>query len=167
MTMKILYRRERKIGWRAGQALRNARIRARWDELDGFVFDGDDYDKDDAPGETIYASGPIRLLIEPDREMYDDSYIDTWTDLRETDRERIRSNLRDRINRDGAWNVVGEFWNGQEWECTDSCCGFVGDDWENSGYDTDIMSATIDAYEAHLALCARTLEAARPDMYAI
>ena len=44
--------------------------------------------------------------------------------------------------------------------------GFIGDDWEGSGYDEDAMRAAIDGYNEHLATLARAIEASRPDMYA-
>ena len=49
------------------------------------------------------------------------------------------------MNRQGVWGIVGEYFDGEVWQHADSCFGFVGDDWKNSGYDTDIMQATLDA----------------------
>ena len=51
------------------------------------------------------------------------------------------------VNREGVWGIVGEYFDGERWRHADSCFGFVGDDWKNSGYDTDIMRATVDASE--------------------
>lgn len=67
----------------------------------------------------------------------------------------------ERINRDGIWGVVGEYWNGEEWIHADSCWGFVGEDWKDSGYDLDIMRATLEAFEAqeHCPTCGRPKEA--------
>jgi hypothetical protein len=48
------------------------------------------------------------------------------------------------VDRDGVWGIVGEYFDGERWQHADSCFGFVGDDWKNSGYDTDIMRATLD-----------------------
>lgn len=154
------YAKERRAGWLAKEAIRNARTRKEWNDLDGFVAE---YNDDDAPDD--YSRGPVRLRIVPD-DYYDDSYLDTWTDIRESERERIRKELWRRIESDGAWGVIGEYWNGDEWESVDSCSGFVGEDWHNSGYDTDIMHATISAYNNHIEQSARALEATRPDMYA-
>ncbi len=53
----------------------------------------------------------------------------------------------DRINREGVCGIVGEYRvsESEQWENADSVWGFVGDDWKNSGYDTDIMASTIAA----------------------
>lgn len=49
-----------------------------------------------------------------------------------------------KVNRDGVWGIIGEYFDGEAWHHADSCFGFVGDDWKHSGYDTDIMRATLD-----------------------
>jgi hypothetical protein len=41
-----------------------------------------------------------------------------------------------KVNREGVWGIVGEFFDGERWQHADSCFGFVGDDWKNSGHDT-------------------------------
>jgi len=52
-----------------------------------------------------------------------------------------------KVERDGVWGVVGEYRTSadEQWEQADSCFGFVGDDWKDSGTDTDIMYATLKA----------------------
>lgn len=50
----------------------------------------------------------------------------------------------ERVNREGVNGIVGKYWNGEEWEVADSVWGFVGDDWENSGYDIDVKASTLD-----------------------
>jgi hypothetical protein len=125
MTQTLIgYQRERANGWNAQQALRNAKVRAEWEK----------------------ALPCVRLRIECDEMPYDDSYIDTWTDQRESEREKSRKALWERIEREGVVGVIGEYFDGDEWVHVDSCWGFVGDDWVHSGYDTDIMRATLDAY---------------------
>lgn len=164
MNTKLVkaYRAERKHYWTARQALSAARTRLAWDDLDGYdASDGWDLNSY-TPGEAF---GPVRLRLEPEQEFYDDSYIDTWTDETQAYRDKVRKELWECIERDGVWGLIGEFWNGQEWEHADSCWGFVGDDWQNSGYDIDIMQATIDAYHEHMTAAARAMEAERPDMY--
>lgn len=163
--LERIYRDQRKKGERATHALHSARTLVEWDRLDGFVFDGDDHAKSAGPGDSIYCPGPIRLLVEYDEHPYDDSYIDTWTDIRESEREKWRANLWDRIERDGVVGLIGQYWNGDEWEHADSCWSFIGDDWRDSGYDTDIMAETIRAYQSHLTSMARALESTRPDLY--
>ena len=93
------------------------------------------------------------------------TYFDTWDDLSEQKKEKYRKELWDRIECDGVWSLVGEYWDGSEWVHADSCGGFIGDDWKDSGHDTDIMSMTISAYSDHLEAEARKLESKRPDMY--
>ena len=88
--------------------------------------------------------------------------LDTNAYARESDLNREI----DRIEREGVWGIIGEYWDGAEWQIADSCWGFVGDDLELNGYDDDIRRATLDAYKKCLAAQARALEAARPDMYA-
>lgn len=164
-SLERFYKEQRKKGERAKQAFYSARTLIEWDRLDGFTFDGDERAKTLGPGETIYNPGPVRLLVEWDDSPYDDSYLDGW-DMPESELKRVRKELWDRINRDGVTGLVGQYWNGQEWEHVDSCWGFIGDDWRDSGYDTDIMAETMRAYNNHLASMARDLEATRPDMYA-
>jgi hypothetical protein len=57
--------------------------------------------------------------------------------------ERERKAEVERVERDGVWGVVGEFFDGEEWQHADSCFGFIGDDWKDSGYDVDIMASTL------------------------
>lgn len=122
-------------------------------------------------GETVYEwygldqDGKVRIVVKADQEVYDDSYLDTWG-LPEDELARERNDLRNRIQAEGTCGIVSEFWNGAEWVETYSCWGFIGDDWEDSGYDQDAMRAAIDGYNEHLTAQARILEATRPDMYA-
>lgn len=104
--------------------------------------------------ERLEALGLVRLQVLPDVEMYDDSYIDTWSDVSAEERNMYRRSLWVRIEREGVWGVVGEFrpdprgpW--LAWEHADSCWGFIGDDWQSgygkTGYDVECMDVTIDA----------------------
>src|ERR1700693_6591303 len=58
--------------------------------------------------------------------------------------QRDREVFIAKVNREGVWGVIGEYFDGEQWRHADSCFGFVGDDWKDSGYDTDIMRATLD-----------------------
>ncbi len=149
------YRRLRKLGWAAKWAYVSARTKAAWDAMGGFTYEPGGY----------FVVGPIRLILQPEQECYDDSYIDTWDDLSEKKREKYKLELQDRISRNGVWCLVGEYWDGSEWVHADSCGGFIGDDWKDSGHDTDIMAMTISAYSDHLEVQAKELESERPDMY--
>lgn len=92
-----------------------------------------------------------RFNIVPDETVYDDSYIDTWTDKTEEERAQEKKELWARIERDGVWVIYTEkhvhckHCNTWRWQATDSCGGFVGDDWKDSGYDTDCKLMTLKA----------------------
>lgn len=119
------YRKERSLGWPAQGAIRNARTRILWAELE---------DDRDRPGEI----GVVRLKIEWD-DCPDLSYLDQDCFAKDRAHEYARA------NRDGVVGIVGQYWDGSKWRIADSVWGFIGDDWRNSGYDTDVMCATLDA----------------------
>jgi len=125
LTQQIidLYRKERKLGFMAMQALRNAKTRAQW------------YLQEDT-SEIPEEMGAVRLRIVPD-DCPDLSFLDQDCS------EDCRKREYDRANNDGVWGVIGEYWDGKEWQHADSCWGFIGNDWQNSGYDTDIMHSTL------------------------
>lgn len=81
--------------------------------------------------------------------------------------EREREAYIDRINRDGVWGYVSQWYDGEEWHDVGSIWGFVGDDFTGSGYDHDLMEAALDALDAHTSRQARAIEGGRPDLYAI
>lgn len=149
------YRRLRTAGWNANEAYRAAKIAADWNDVGGFTFDGDDRGANVAPGESVHCLGPVRLILEPD-ESYslDNLKGDTYNravnpDIPESRMAREESEFEERVERDGVWTLVGQYWDGETWQHADSCCGFVGDDWKDSGYDTDIMNTTLTAWRAH------------------
>jgi hypothetical protein len=137
---------ERKNGTLARWALMHARTRIAWDKHNGHV----QYD-----GERIPCYTPtfrdVRLRIVPDECVdLDDLLGDTYShkanpDIPESRLERERKREIERINRDGVCGVIGEYFDGEQWEQADSCWGFIGDDWKESGYDKDIMASTIKA----------------------
>lgn len=139
------YARLRAKDWPAGQAWHAANVRARFRELD--------------------ERGLVKLWVEADEMLFDDSYIDTWG-LSPDKVKKEKEELWAKIGRDGVWILVGYFredgtpgeWN-DNWEngrhayppgydLADSCGGFIGRDWRDSGYDVDIMEATMDAVYA-------------------
>ena len=76
------------------------------------------------------------------------------TDIPASRLERDREEFIAKVNWEGVWGIVGEYFDGEKWQHTDSCFGFVGDDLKNSGYDTDIMLATLnDAKDARICCC--------------
>lgn len=122
------YTRLRKLGFQASNALSYARtlieFRSRecgeWDEPE---------------------LGDVRLRILPDNDVdMDNLKGDCLTQREENEFEK-------RISSDGVWGIVGEYWDGSNWQHADSCWGFVGDDWRNSGYDFDIMRSALNEGE--------------------
>lgn len=126
--LTYLYRIERQW-FGAQQAMRNARIRQAWERVE--------YPMDGEPTFGIEPKiGNVRLSIQPECDEYQHG---------DYDNERQRQEVIDRLNRDGLWTVVGEYFDGEDWQHADSCGGFIGDDWKHSGYDVDIMEATMEA----------------------
>jgi type II secretory pathway pseudopilin PulG len=149
-----LYRKARQQGWQANQALRRARTVAAWDALKGYVYDAGDATRDNPyPWE-----GSVRIIAEPDQDC-DLSFADAWS-------KRDSDALYQRANNDGCWCYTAQFWNGHTWTTTDSICGCIGNSFDGSGYDADLMQSALDAYTSHVEDEARTLEASRPDLYA-
>jgi hypothetical protein len=137
-----MYLRERKRGTMARLALFAAKTRIEWDKRNGETVD--EYERDhDAK------RGDVRLRIVADDSVdLDNLFGDTFNpkanpDIHPDRLERERQAEVERVERDGVWGVVGEFFDGEEWQHTDSCFGFIGDDWKDSGYDVDIMASTL------------------------
>lgn len=125
------YARLRKAGFGASQAARGARINVAF-------------------GRAAKA-GLVRLDAIEDCEAYDDSYIDTWTDQAESVRAKARKETRARVESEGTCGVrtyaMGACGKLHE---VDSCWGFIGDDWRDSGYDHDLKRAALDALRSAL-----------------
>ena len=130
------YRRLRALGWTALLAHRAARTLEAWNRLDGHTIWADD-DPDD-PDEP---DARVRLHI-----VADDDF-DLSCDCEDAHCEERQL---ERAERDGVWGIVGEYRVRDEWEQADSCWGFVGEDWRDSGYDTDIMDETMRAFNKAL-----------------
>ena len=91
------------------------------------------------------AQGIVRLLVVNDSEAYDASYIDTWADVRESDRERAKREVYARCNDEGVFGVCTEARETcGHWHAVDSCWGFIGDDWRDSGYDHDLRRSALE-----------------------
>lgn len=140
----------------ASHALREARIRLAWDAANGYVCE--EFDAPETPDHGFRGQGLVRLMVRVD----DDPSSALDGDFSERDLKE----LRERANRDGVCGVEAQFWTGAEWESVDSTWGFIGNDWERSGYDTDLMRAALDALAEHNAEQAAEIEAQRPDLYA-
>lgn len=129
---------------RALRAWESARDRALWDALEylGLVrleIRADDFATlRDLEGDTFNPSAhpdipPSRILRERDAE-------------------------RERIEREGVWGIVAQYRTDAdaEWEDAHSVWGFVGDDWQSSGYDDDARAQAIDALRNALKSRCRT-----------
>ena len=141
------YARLRKAGWQARAAIRHARIIREFGDLEH--------------------DGKVRLRVESDDSAsMDDLKGDMFSrrnhpGIPESRMAREEKEFEDRVSHLGVYGIIGEYLNPatERWEHADSVFGFVGDDWRDSGYDADIMRATIDAYK-------EAIDAEEP-MYAI
>ena len=124
------FARLRRVGFGASQALRGAHINVAF-----------------AAAER---RGLVRLDVVCDHECYDDSYIDSWTDVSASQREQARRETRARLESDGVWGVqtFARQSCGAMHE-VDSCWGFLGDDWRDSGYDHDLRRTALDAIASY------------------
>lgn len=122
----------------ARNALRDARIRTEWAERE---------DDSECP-EYV---GAVRLRVEADSyASLDDLEGDCFNphanpDISPARLARERAAFIEKVECEGVWGIIGEYWDGRQWRQADSVWGFVGDDWQDSGYDIDIMSSALDA----------------------
>jgi hypothetical protein len=138
-----LYQCERARGFQASWALSNARTRLEWGTYEV---------AENSNGEPIDPKrGDVRLRIVPDETCsLEDLEGDCFNskvnpDVPASTLERDRKAFIEKVNAEGVWGIIGECFDGERWQHADSCFGFVGQDWKHSGYDTDIMRATLDA----------------------
>ena len=95
----------------------------------------------------------VRLRTEPDTCWdYEDLAGDTYNpevndDIPAERLAREEREFRNRIDREGVYGLVAERKCPAcgQWETVDSVWGFVGDDWEMSGYDEDLALAAMAA----------------------
>ena len=146
-----LYQRERARGFQAKWALSNARTRLEWEHEVAEYSSGEPIDP---------KRGNVRLRVVPDETCsIEDLEGDCFNpkanpEIPASRLERDHKDFITKVNRDGVWGIVGEYFDGEVWQHADSCFGFVGDDWKNSGYDTDIMRATLDvARDVRICRC--------------
>lgn len=148
-TMIEEYTQQRKLGLRARDAIHSARIKLEWERRNGAIVASDGGKVFDSYWTEGDDDAVIRLNIVND--------YDGWEHVMDFDCEHKGCTPRNycsvhkaeakRVEREGAYGIVGEYRTlTGEWERVDSVWGFVGDDWRNSGYDIDIMAATMDAY---------------------
>lgn len=128
-----LYLKFRKLGYSPSQALRAAKITMKW--------------------HLAESRGRVGLDILPDTDVsFDNLTGDCFNPkynlgISATNLKRQEKAFLDKVNNDGVWGIVGYAYVGKYGtrKDIDSCWGFVGDDWRNSGYDLDIMQATLEA----------------------
>ena len=137
------YLRERDKGVQARWALRNAKIRIEWDKKNGQVVSEFEQSRDAKRGDVR-----LRIVVDDCVDL-DNLFGDTFNpqanpDIPESRLERERQAEIERVNRDGVWGVIGEYFDGEDWQHADSCFGFIGDDWKDSGYDTDAMASALE-----------------------
>jgi hypothetical protein len=111
------YKRLRSLNYTAKLAYEHACLHEQWEELE--------------------SNEVVEFLVEYDGEPYDDSYTET---------EKEKKDLWERIAREGVYNIVGRVKLNDTWHDIDSVCGFIGDDWKDSGYDYDVKHSAIEAY---------------------
>lgn len=134
------YYRLRDMGWGATAAWRAAQINTRFEEREN--------------------AGIMRLLTAEESEGYDASYVDTWTDLSTFRREKWKASILDRVNREGVYCITSYVWDSPtvSYLPVDSCGGFIGDDWKDSGYDTDIKLSALEEYDRRHAIKKESLQ---------
>ncbi len=86
--------------------------------------------------------GLVRWHAEPEIDSYDDIYG-------KDDDEETKLEIHNRIETEGFWIYMGQYRLGDTdpWESDDNIGGFIGLDFFGSGYDKDLASNTIAAYD--------------------
>ena len=122
-TTRQHYHNLRTRGFRASFALRAAKTEA----------------------EFSAAGDLVRLRLEPDIDA-----LSTLDYLQQEEFADVREAELARADRDGVWGVIGEYRCPLcgRWTVADSCGGFIGDDWKDSGYDTNIKATTLETLAA-------------------
>lgn len=128
------YLRLRGKGWAAKNALATARVNVLF--------------------ELAEREGLVRFEAVDDTDTPDVSYFDTWTDLPASEREKLKKEELERIEREGAYGIqsFARFGCG-ELHPVDSCWGFVGEDWRDSGYDADVKLAALLSLGGRVRAC--------------
>ena len=129
------YRRQRALGNPASMAWWHAKTNAAFYAAESSC----DHDRRERCSCDVDV-GEVGLHVVPD-ECADLSFLDQacFADVRERELERA--------DRDGVWGVVSQAWDGEAWEDVDSCFGFIGEDWQDSGYDVDIKASALERAE--------------------
>lgn len=94
--------------------------------------------------EELQAEGKVRFRVVSDSNRYDDSFLESQG-LTEEELNEARKDLRKRIENEGVWGIVGQVAcpTCGHFETVDSCWGFIGAEWKESGYAADIKDACV------------------------
>lgn len=133
------YARLRAKGWHAAQALRAARVEFAW-----WRRECGDHDQPDA-------THCVRIRCKPDDCVsFDDLCGDMFSSranpgIPPARLERERAEFLAKVQRDGVWGIVGEYWDDstQRWEHADSLWGLVGDDCTDIACTEDVKAAAL------------------------
>ncbi len=146
------YKAMRDKGLPANQAIVQARYEVKNDELR-------------AEFSALEAQGHVRFRTETD-DCYnlDDLMGDCFNpdanpSVPASQLKREENEFVDRVEREGVYGIITEYYDGEEWMHADSVWGFVGDDWKLSGYDADLMGSAIDNYRRiqHCPCCKQVI----------
>lgn len=161
----------------ARSALHQARMtlecratRAAWDAAGGETVPAyearDDWEEGDSR---------VRIVEHPDEcacmdDLKGESFSpDVNHDINPNILAREEREFEERVQRDGVFGYVAQWWDGDDWQDADSIWGFVSDDFTGSGYDDDLMRGALDALAEHLdtlaTVAACEMMQARPDMH--
>lgn len=122
------YYRLRSLGFNAHNALKAARSNVEFKKLE--------------------LMGVVKFEVVPDESLYDDSYVDDWTDMTESQRAAKKREIWAMIENEGVWQILAQTrcpCCGQ-WIIVDTVSGFVGDSYTDSGYDSDVRFSAISLY---------------------
>jgi len=135
-AIELRYAQARHAGFHAQAALRDAKIRE--------AFEWGEYH------ETVRLIARSQEFGVSEDDLFGDTYNEDLNAATVPGGVRtIRAEHKaavDRVERDGVWGIVGEYKcpTCGAWTHADSVWGFVGDDWQFSGYDVDVMAETLE-----------------------
>jgi hypothetical protein len=98
----------------------------------------------------------VRFRVVPDTHFdCEDLKGDMFNTTRNTDIDpevlaQEEKAFEERVYYDGVWGIVTEYSEGGLWTFADSVWGFVGNDWQGSGYDEDLKKSAIIALRDYL-----------------
>lgn len=144
-----------------------------WQSMGGREIDEDDAKRED---EEFALENPVRIVAMPDmwngwEDLEGDCYDPSVNpDIHPRILKRQQDEFREMVQSEGVWGYRAEFFDGEDWQETDSAYSFAGfNTFDGSGYDTELKQSAMNAYAKHIenahTAFAETLESSRPDMY--